>query len=168
MLPRCTDDTLSNFSRLSHRCFCLSSTLADGCWTDGAEGLFGRALRNRREGSVLRLRQGAGALLRCLRGGVVTLALLAGGGLVVPGGVGSQRWRVVEAVLVINPVGRVELRVLQSRDQALVFITKLPSHQRGLSHHHHILKTDEKTFQHQNEPDSVTLLFSLEHVFRQM
>lgn len=60
MLPRCTDDRLSNFSRLSHRCFCLSSTLVDGCWTDGAEGLFGRALRNRREGSVLRLRRGQG------------------------------------------------------------------------------------------------------------
>lgn len=82
---------------------------------------------------------GEGALLRRLRGGVVALALLAGGGLVVPGRVGAQRWRVVEAVLIVDAVGGVELRVLQPRDQALVFIPKLTSHQCGLTHHHHIL-----------------------------
>lgn len=82
---------------------------------------------------------GEGALLRRLRGGVVALALLAGGGLVVPGRVGAQRWRIVEAVLVVDAVGGVKLRVLQPRDQALIFIPKLASHQCGLTHHHHIL-----------------------------
>lgn len=81
-----------------------------------------------------------GALLRRLRGGVVTLALLAGRGLVVPGRVGAQRRGVVEAVLVVDAVGGVELRVLQPRDQALVLVAELAAHQRGLAHHHHVLQ----------------------------
>lgn len=81
-----------------------------------------------------------GALLRRLRGGVVALALLAGWGLVVPGRVGAQRRGVVEAVLVVDAVGGVELRVLQPRDQALVLVAKLTAHQRGFAHHHHVLQ----------------------------
>ena len=83
---------------------------------------------------------GLWALLRRLWGWVVTLALLAGGGLVVPGRVGAKRRRVVEAVLVVDAISCVKLRVLQPCDQTLVFVAELASHQRGLSHHHHILQ----------------------------
>lgn len=83
---------------------------------------------------------GLWALLRRLWGWVVALALLARGGLVVPGRVGAKRRRVVEAVLVVDAISCVKLRVLQPCDQTLVFVAELASHQRGLSHHHHILQ----------------------------
>lgn len=84
-----------------------------------------------------------GALLRCLRRRIFRLALLTGGGLAVPGTIGAQCGRVVEAVLVINAIGSVELCVLQPRDKALILITKLSAHQGWLAHHHHILRREE-------------------------
>lgn len=72
--------------------------------------------------------------------GAVILALLTGASLVVPGRMCSQCRRAVETVLILQAIRPIELRVLQSCDQTLVFVTKLPSHQSGLSHHHHVLK----------------------------
>lgn len=72
--------------------------------------------------------------------GVVILALLTGGSLVVPGRMCPQCRRAVETVLILQAIRPIELRVLQPRDQTLVLVTKLPSHQCGLSHHHHVLK----------------------------
>lgn len=83
-------------------------------------------------------KQLAGTLLGWL--GVVILALLTGGGFAVPGRVSPQCRRAVETVLILQSVRPIELRVLQPRNQTLVLVTKLPSHQSGLSHHHHILK----------------------------
>lgn len=79
-------------------------------------------------------------LLGWLRGGVVIFALLAGGGFAVPGAVGAQGRGTVETVLVVDAIGRIKLCVLQPRDEPLILVPELPSHQSGLSHHHHILQ----------------------------
>lgn len=78
----------------------------------------------------------------------VILAVLAAGRLVVPGGVCAPQSRgATKTVLVLQAprsVGRVELAVLQPRDQTLIFVSELPSHQCGLAHHHHVLERDSK------------------------
>lgn len=88
--------------------------------------------------SVLKNEGGLDTLLGGL--GVVILALLTGGSLAVPGGVCPQCRRAVETVLILQAIRPIVLRVLQTCDQTLVLVTKLPSHQSGLSHHHHVLK----------------------------
>lgn len=75
-----------------------------------------------------------------LGAGVVALALLAGGSFVVPRAVVAQSWGVAETVLIIDAIGRIKLRILQSRDQPLILVPELPSHQSGLTHHHHVLQ----------------------------
>ncbi len=67
-------------------------------------------------------------------------ALLAGGSFAVPGAVGAQGGGTVETVLVVDAIGRIKLCVLQPRDEPLILVPELPSHQSGLSHHHHILQ----------------------------
>jgi hypothetical protein len=41
----------------------------------------------------------------------------------------------------VDAVRRVVLRVLQPRDQSLVLVAELATHQRRLTHHHYILDT---------------------------
>lgn len=47
-------------------------------------------------------------------------------------------------IIVVQGVGRVILRVLQPRDQSLIFIPEFPSHQGRLSDDHHILGGERK------------------------
>lgn len=75
-----------------------------------------------------------------LGAGVVALTLLAGGSFVVPRAVVAQSWGVAETVLIIDAIGRIKLCILQSRDQPLILVPELPSHQSGLTHHHHVLQ----------------------------
>lgn len=56
-----------------------------------------------------------------------------------------RRVRVEAVVVVVQGVRGVVLRVLQPRDQSLVFISELAAHQRRFAHHHHVLRNNAKT-----------------------
>lgn len=73
------------------------------------------------------------------------LAVLSGGGFAAPGGVVAQSRGAVEVVLVVQAVGGVVLRVLQTSDQTLILVTKLAAHQGRLAHHHHVLEREADT-----------------------
>lgn len=67
------------------------------------------------------------------------LGILAGGGLTAPGGVVAQSGGAVEVVLIIQTIGGVVLRVLQTGDEALVFVAEFTTHQGRLTHNHYVL-----------------------------
>lgn len=78
-------------------------------------------------------------LLRGLGRRALGLAVLAGGGFAAPGRVVAQRRGAVEVVLVVQAVGGVVLRVLQTSDQTLILVPELAAHQGRLANHHHVL-----------------------------
>lgn len=79
-----------------------------------------------------------GFLLRGLWCCALRLAVLVARGLGAPGAVVAECRGAVEVVLVVEAVGGVILCVLQPGDETLVLIPKLPPHQGGLAHHHHV------------------------------
>lgn len=81
-------------------------------------------------------------LLRGLGRCALGLAVLGGRGFAAPGGIGAESWGAVEVILVVQAVGGVVLRVLQTSDQTLVLVPKLAAHQGRLAHHHHILERE--------------------------
>lgn len=77
-------------------------------------------------------------LLRGLGRRALGLAVLGGGGFAAPGGVVAQGRGAVEVVLVVQAVGGVVLRVLQTGDQTLILVPELAAHQGRLAHDHDV------------------------------
>lgn len=79
-------------------------------------------------------------LLRGLGRCALRLAVLGGGGFAAPGSVVAQSRGAGEVVLVVQAVGGVVLRILQTSDQTLILVPELAAHQGRLANHHHVLE----------------------------